>query len=149
MIALLLVAVVLLVLANGFFVAAEFALVRSRRARLEEEAEGGSRAAGRVLRQLDDLSQYLSSCQFGITLASLAIGFLGEPAIAELLEPVFGGLGEGTSLAISIALAYVISTALHITAGEQIPKIFAIVNPETVAKRVALPLHIFTLVMRP
>jgi CBS domain containing-hemolysin-like protein len=148
-IALLLVAVVLLVLANGFFVAAEFALVRSRRARLEEDAEAGSKPAQRVLRQLDDLSQYLSSCQFGITLASLAIGFLGEPAIAHLLEPVFGGFGERAALAVSIILAYLISTSLHITLGEQVPKIFAIVNPETVAKRVAFPLHLFTIVMRP
>jgi CBS domain containing-hemolysin-like protein len=140
--ALLLLAVVLLVLANGFFVAAEFALVRSRLARLEEEVEAGDRRAKRVVAQLDDLSQYLSSCQFGITLASLAIGFLGEPAIAHVLE-------RPLSYPVAIALAYIISTSLHITFGEQIPKIFAIVRPETVAKRIALPLHLFTLVMRP
>jgi CBS domain containing-hemolysin-like protein len=140
--ALLLVAVVLLVLANGFFVAAEFALVRAKRSRLEEEAEAGDRRAKRVLRQLDDLSQYLSSCQFGITLASLAIGFLGEPAIAHILE-------RPLSYPVAIALAYIISTSLHITLGEQIPKIFAIVRAEVVAKRVAFPLWLFTIVMRP
>jgi CBS domain containing-hemolysin-like protein len=142
MTALLLVAVVLLVLANGFFVAAEFALVRAKRSRLEEEAEAGDRRARRVLGQLDDLSQYLSSCQFGITLASLAIGFLGEPAIAHVLE-------RPLSYPVAIALAYIISTSLHITLGEQIPKIFAIVRAEVVAKRVALPLWLFTVLMRP
>ena len=83
MTALLLSAVVVLIFANGFFVAAEFSLVRSRRARLEEMASEGDKGARVVVRQLDDLSEYLSACQFGITLASLGIGFLGEPAIAD------------------------------------------------------------------
>ena len=116
-----LVAVVLLVLANGFFVAAEFALVRSRRSRLEERAEDGDAASRRALILLDDLNQYLSACQFGITLASLGIGFLGEPAIARLIEPLFGQLSHGVAVAISIAIAYILVTTLHITFGEQVP----------------------------
>jgi len=144
-----LVAVVLLVLANGFFVAAEFALVRSRRSRLEERAEAGDAASGRAVTLLDDLNQYLSACQFGITLASLGIGFLGEPAIARLIEPLFGELSHGVAVAISIAIAYILVTTLHITVGEQVPKIFAIVKAESVARRVARPLIWFTAAMRP
>jgi CBS domain containing-hemolysin-like protein len=149
MTALLLVAVVILVLANGFFVAGEFALVRSRRSKIEELAAEGSGAARRVLKQLDDISEYLSACQFGITLASLGIGFLGEPAIADLVEPAFGGLSHGVATALSIGIAYVLVTALHITAGEQVPKIYAIVKAETIALRVARPLDWFNIAMRP
>jgi CBS domain containing-hemolysin-like protein len=148
--ALFLIAVLLLVLANGFFVAAEFALVRTRKSTLEELAKEGRRGAATAVRLAEDLSQYLSACQLGITLASLGIGFLGEPAIAELLEPLFGDLfSHGLALAISIAIAYILTTALHITAGEQIPKIYAIVRPEQIALRVARPLYLFDKAMRP
>ncbi len=140
----------MLVLVNGFFVAAEFALVRARRSRLEELAGEGRRGARAALRLLDDLNQYLSACQFGITLASLGIGFLGEPAVAALLEPLLGeAFSERFSLVTSIALAYVSVTSLHITLGEQVPKIFAIVNAESVALRVARPLALFNAAMRP
>jgi CBS domain containing-hemolysin-like protein len=148
MTALLLVALLLLVLANGFFVAAEFALVRSRRARLEELAKENSRYR-RVLKQIDNMSEYLSACQFGITLASLGIGFLGEPALAELIEPIFGSLSHGVAVALSIAFAYALATSLHITLGEQVPKIYAIVKAERVAVRVARPLDWFNSSMRP
>src|ERR687895_746423 len=90
MTALLLVAVLVLVLLNGFFVAAEFALVRVRRSRMEEMADEGRRRARLVLAQLDDLSRYLAACQVGITLTSLGIGFLGEPAVASLFEDALG-----------------------------------------------------------
>src|SRR3954464_7111044 len=124
MTALLIVAVLVLVLVNGFFVAAEFALVRASRVRLDEQAGAGLRGAAVAVRQQDDLSQYLSACQFGITLASLGIGFLGEPAIARTLEPLFGdAIAHGTATAISVAMAYVIVTTIHVIAGEQVPKI--------------------------
>ncbi|MEO6496067.1 MAG: CNNM domain-containing protein, partial [Solirubrobacteraceae bacterium] len=128
MTALLLVAVIVLVAVNGFFVAAEFALVRARPARLNELAAEGKRGAGLAVKQHDNINEYLSACQFGITLASLGIGFLGEPAIAALIEPAFGGLSHGLAAAISIAIAYILVTALHITTGEQVPKIHAILN---------------------
>jgi CBS domain containing-hemolysin-like protein len=147
--ALLLSAVVVLIFANGFFVAGEFALVRSRRSRIDEMAKEGDRRAALVLRQLDDLSEYLSACQFGITLASLGIGFLGEPAIAELVKPLFEGFAHVVATPIAIAIAYVLVTSGHITVGEQVPKIYAIVNAEAVAKRVARPLNVFNRVMRP
>ncbi|CAN5648293.1 hemolysin family protein [soil metagenome] len=138
-----------LIFANGFFVAAEFALVRTRRARMEELAGEGDRKAPRVLKQLDNLSEYLSACQFGITLASLGIGFLGEPAIADLVEPVFEDLSHAVAAPAAIGIAYVLVTAGHITVGEQVPKIYAIVNAEAIAKRVAAPLDLFNSVMRP
>jgi CBS domain containing-hemolysin-like protein len=140
---------VLLVFLNGFFVAAEFALVRTRRSRIDEMAAEGDRRAALVVRQLEDISEYLSACQFGITLASLGIGFLGEPAIAELIEPVFEGFAHAVATPIAIAIAYILVTSGHITVGEQVPKIFAIVNAEAVAKRVARPLNAFNRVMRP
>jgi CBS domain containing-hemolysin-like protein len=148
--ALLLLAVLVLVLLNGFFVAAEFALVRVRRSRVEEEAEQGVRRAALVLRLLDDLSRYLAACQLGITLTSLGIGFLGEPAVATIFEDLLGdSLPHGVTLAISLALAYLLTTALHITIGEQVPKIYAINKAEIMARRIARPLYLFTRAFSP
>jgi CBS domain containing-hemolysin-like protein len=138
------------VLLNGFFVAAEFAFVRARRSRLEEEAEQGVRGAQLVLRQLDDLSRYLASCQLGITLTSLGIGFLGEPAIAQIFEGLIGeSLPHGVTLAISLFAAYLITTSLHITIGEQVPKIYAINKAERISRLVSRPLELFTRVFSP
>jgi CBS domain containing-hemolysin-like protein len=147
--ALLLLAVFVLVFLNGFFVAAEFAFVRSRRGTLEAEAAAGKRGARAAVEVIDDLSRYLSSCQLGITLTSLGIGFLGEPAVAALIEPAFGSLSHTVTLAISLAIAYLLTTSLHITIGEQVPKIYAIQKSEPVARVVARPLVIFTRVFRP
>src|ERR671915_383291 len=141
---LLLFGVAVLVAANGFFVAAEFALVRAREGRVEQMREEGRRGAALVLRQIDRIDEYLSACQLGITMASLGIGFMGEPAIASLIEGAFGdSVSHSLSLAISITIAYLITTALHITVGEQVPKIFAIVHAERTALRVARPLRWF------
>jgi CBS domain containing-hemolysin-like protein len=148
--ALLLLAVLALVAVNGFFVAAEFALVRARPSRLEELATGGKKSASLAVRQHAEINEYLSACQFGITLASLGIGFLGEPAIAKLIEPVLGDIvSHGVATVLAIAIAYVIVTALHITTGEQVPKIHAILNAEPVALRCARPLEWFYRSMRP
>ncbi len=147
MTALALAAVVLLVFVNGFFVAAEFALVRASKSRLEEDTE--DEGAREAVREMEDISEYLSACQFGITLASLGIGFLGEPAIAQLVEPLFGGISHSASVAIGLAVAYLVTTALHITIGEQVPKIYSIAKAEQTARRIARPLHAFTVVMRP
>ena len=146
---LLLLAVFVLVLLNGFFVAAEFAYVRSRRGTLEAEAREGKRGARAAITIVDDLSRYLSSCQLGITLTSLGIGFLGEPAVANLIEPLFGDLSHNVTLAISLAIAYLLTTSLHITIGEQVPKIYAIQKSEPIARLVARPLIVFTRVFRP
>jgi CBS domain containing-hemolysin-like protein len=148
--ALLLIAVLVLVLLNGFFVAAEFSYVRARKAHLETDAEEGKRGAALAVTIADDLSRYLSACQLGITLTSLGIGFLGEPAIASIFEDIIGtSISHGLSLAISLALAYLISTSLHITIGEQVPKIYSIQKSEAVARFVAQPLDLFTRAFHP
>ena len=141
--ALLLVLLFLLIALNGVFVAAEFALVRSRRSKHEHLAAEGSRRATAVLEELDRIDEYLSACQLGITMASIGIGFLGEPAVAKLLEPIFGGLSHGVAVAISVAIAYTLVTALHVTVGEQAPKLFAIARPEDTARFLAAPLRWF------
>ena len=147
---LLLVGVAVLVAANGFFVAAEFALVRTRESRIEQLRDEGKRSANLVLAQIDHIDEYLSACQLGITMASLGIGFLGEPAIASLIEDLIGdSISHGLSLAISLTIAYLITTALHITVGEQVPKIYSIVHAERTVLRVARPLHWFRVGLSP
>jgi CBS domain containing-hemolysin-like protein len=133
----------LLIAANGFFVAAEFALVRSRRSRIEQLASDGSRGASSVIDQLDHIDQYLAACQLGITMASIGIGFLGEPAVARLVEPIFGSLSHGVAVAVSVAIAYTLTTTLHVVVGEQAPKYFAIARPEGSARSLAAPLRWF------
>jgi CBS domain containing-hemolysin-like protein len=149
MTAVLLVLLFVLIAINGVFVAAEFALVRARRSRLEQLASEGSRGASAVLEQLDQIDEYLSACQLGITMASIGIGFLGEPAVAELIEPVFGGLSHGVAVAISVAIAYALVTSLHVAVGEQAPKLFAIARPEGSARRLAGPLNWFRRISAP
>jgi CBS domain containing-hemolysin-like protein len=139
----------LLIFANGFFVAAEFALVRSRRSRIEQLASEDSRGAASVLNQLDHIDEYLAACQLGITMASIGIGFLGEPAVAELIQPIFGGFSHGVAVAISVAIAYTLTTTLHVVVGEQAPKYFAIARPERSARSVAGPLRLFRRISAP
>src|SRR5918997_4360955 len=110
--ALKLVATVLIVAINGFFVAAEFALVGVRRSRIETLAEGGDRRAKRLLGLLDNLNAYLSASQLGITLASLALGMLGEPTIARLLEGPLSGVSDAWRHFIALTIAYIIITCL-------------------------------------
>src|ERR1700755_3315444 len=117
---LLLVLLLLLIAVNSFFVAAEFAVVRSRRARLEQMRDEGVRGSARALEQLDRVDEVVAPRPGGITIASLALGSLGEPALAELLEPIFSGFAAHTlALALSIALAFTIVTFLEIVLGEQ------------------------------
>jgi CBS domain containing-hemolysin-like protein len=147
---LLLLGVLVLVAANGFFVAAEFALVRARESRLEQLRDEGARGAELALRQVDRIDEYLSACQLGITMASLGIGFLGEPAIASLLEDPLGEVaGHGVGVAVALSFAYLVTTSLHITAGEQVPKIYSIVHPEAVARRTARGLEWYRAVFNP
>jgi CBS domain containing-hemolysin-like protein len=144
-----LVLLILLIVANGLFVAAEFALVRARRSRIEQLSSEGSRGANTAIDQLDHIDEYLSACQLGITMASIGIGFLGEPAVARLVEPIFGGLSHGVAVAISVAIAYTLVTTLHVVVGEQSPKYFAIARPESSALRLAAPLRWFRRVSAP
>jgi len=138
-----LVSVLLLVAANGFFVAAEFAFVGVRSSRIETLANQGSRAAKRLMELLQNLNAYLSACQLGITLASLALGWIGEPAIARLLEGPLSGLSDAWRHGISFAIAFSIITSLHIVLGEQAPKLMGLALAEKVALAVALPMKLF------
>ena len=150
MTALLLIATGLLVLCNAFFVIAEYALVRSRRPRLEAMAEDGVRGARHALAQVEDIGPYISACQVGITMASIGIGALGEPAIAHLLEPILGHvLGHAASIVISVVIAYVLITSTQVTVGELVPKLYAIQHAEGVARRTARPLGFFRRVFAP
>ena len=150
MTAVLLVLLLVLVAVNGLFVAAEFALVRTRKARMEALAKEGAANADAVLDQIERLDEYLSACQVGITMASIGIGFLGEPAVAELIEPLIDGpLGHGVATGVSVAIAFTLVTALHISIGEQVPKIVAITRAEGTARHTARPLNWFRIVSGP
>src|SRR3954452_10511625 len=146
---LLLVLLLVLVGLNGFFVAAEFALVRSRRGKIEQLAEEGEAGAEAVVEQLDKIDESLSACQIGITIASIGIGFLGEPSIAKLIEPLFGGLSHGVATGVALAFSFIFVTALHISIGEQVPKMLAIANAERTARRVSRPLGWFAVATTP
>ena len=146
---LLLVLLLLLVAVNGFFVAAEFALVRSRRGKIEQLASEGESGAEAVVEQLDKIDESLSACQVGITMASIGIGFLGEPSLAKLIEPIFGSLSHGAAVGISVAIAFALVTGIHISIGEQVPKMLAIDNAERTARRVSRPLNWFRAITAP
>jgi CBS domain containing-hemolysin-like protein len=146
----LLVLVLLLIVANGFFVAAEFALVRSRHSRMDEYVQQGSRSAKLALKQMDHVDEYVATCQVGITLASIGIGFIGEPLFAGWLEPLFGDfMGTGLSIVASIAIAYLLITLAHVIVGEQAPKMYAISAAEPTMRRIARPLEFFRLAFHP
>jgi CBS domain containing-hemolysin-like protein len=148
--ALLLASVVALVAVNGFFVGAEFALVRARRARIDALERQGARGAALASQQIDRIDSYLAACQLGITMASLGIGFLGEPAIARLLEEPLGEVvSHGVAAAIAIAIAYLIVTAAHITVGEQVPKIWSIAHADSAVRWFARPLQWFFVASKP
>ena len=146
---LLLVLLALLIAINGFFVAAEFALVRTRRGKIEQAADEGEAGAEAVVEQLDRIDESLSACQIGITMASIGIGFLGEPALAKLIEPLFGGLSHAAAAGIALAFSFAFVTALHISIGEQVPKMLAIAKPDRTARRVSRPLGWFALATTP
>jgi CBS domain containing-hemolysin-like protein len=146
---LLLILLLLLVVLNGLFVAAEFALVRARRSRLEVLAEEGARGAKQALAQIDRIDESLSAAQVGITMASIGIGFLGEPSLARLFEPIFGGLSHGVAAVISVAIAFTLVTSIHIALGEQVPKLLAITRAEDTARRLARPLAAFRVLSGP
>jgi CBS domain containing-hemolysin-like protein len=136
--------VLFLVLANGFFVASEFALVGVRRSRIASLADAGDRRAKKLLEVIDNLSAYISATQLGITLASLALGWIGEPAVAHLLEiPLKGRISETLLHTIAFAVAFGIITFLHIVLGELAPKTLALERAERTALAIALPIQIF------
>jgi CBS domain containing-hemolysin-like protein len=147
-----LVLVVVLIAANGLFVAAEFALVAVRRPAIEDAAQEGDRGARRVLRELQHLSFVLSAAQFGITVTSLLVGFLAEGAIGDtLVVPVVEALGlpPESSRGVSIATAFLLSTGLQMVVGELAPKNLAIARPEAVSRATAPAIRVFGALLGP
>ena len=146
--------VALLVLANGFFVASEFALVAVRKSRIDQLAAEGSGAAIVVQRAVKDLDRYIAATQVGITIASLLLGGIGESALHELFTPLFGwvpaGLPAGlTGSIIAIGLAYFVMTALHVIIGELMPKSIALQSAEKVSLVIARPIILFAKIFSP
>jgi CBS domain containing-hemolysin-like protein len=144
------ISLVLLVL-NAFFVAAEFALVASKRHRLERAAAGGNRAARSALAGVRELSMMLAGAQLGITLCTLGLGALAKPTVAHLLEPAFEatGLPESAAYVVSFILAVAMVGFLHVVLGEMAPKSWAISHPESSALLLAVPFRSFTWLTRP
>jgi CBS domain containing-hemolysin-like protein len=140
----------LLVLVNAFFVIAEYSLVRSRRARLQAMAEEGKRGAALALRQMAEIGDYIAACQIGITMASIGIGALGEPAIAHIFEHLFGGAaGDTAAVVASVAIAYLLITIAQSIVGEIAPKLYTIQHAEDLARRVSRPLRFFRVLFHP
>lgn len=145
--------VFLLVAANGFFVAAEFSLVAVRRSRVSELVAANRMNAKVLKRAVDNLDAYLAATQLGITISSLALGWVGEPALAHLIEPLIvgmaGDMAAVSSHVIAVAIAFVIITVLHIVLGELAPKSLALQRSEGTALWVVRPLEFFLFVLRP
>lgn len=146
--------VAVLVLANGFFVAAEFGLVAVRRSRIDHLAAEGDGNAKVVQKALTHLDRYISGTQLGITLASLALGWIGEPALAVLIDKALAWFGIGAPSAVvhsaaAITIAFLVITFLHVVIGELAPKSIALTKPEGVSRLVARPLMLFSNVMYP
>jgi len=130
---------------NAFFVVAEFAMVKVRKSRIEVLASGGSVAAKYTHKVVSDLNSYLSACQLGITLASLALGWIGEPTVSKMISPLlhYFGLSESTIHSISVVVGFLIITGLHIVLGELVPKSLAILGSERFSTATAMPLVFF------
>lgn len=143
-------AVAVLVFANGFFVGAEFAFVSVRKSRIETLANEGKASAKRLLEILNNMSAYLSACQLGITLASLGLGWLGEPTVAAILENFIGDSMSPSALhLVSFVIAFALITSLHIILGEQAPKLLGLQLAEKMAMLSALPTQIFYKTFKP
>jgi CBS domain containing-hemolysin-like protein len=147
-----LVASVLLLLANGFFVGSEFALIAARRTKIEELASGGNTRAAMALSSIRELSFMLAGAQLGITMASLGLGFVAEPAVADALESAFGSIFEipaGLLHSIAFVIALLIVVFFHMVIGEMAPKNIAIAEPERTALWLAVPIRVYANILRP
>lgn len=144
-----LVAIPVLVAINGFFVAAEFALVAVRKTRVEELVNQGRKGAAGLLAAVNDLNRSVAACQLGITVASLALGFVSEPAIHRLIHPLMADLPAEWGRVLSIAITLSLITYMHVVFGEQMPKLAALQASEGVGLWVARPVYLFGLVTSP
>lgn len=146
-----LLAAVVLLIANAFFVGAEFALISARRSSVEPLAEAGSRRARTTLGAMEQVSMMMAGAQLGITVCSLGLGAIGEPAVAHLLEPVFDAVGVPAAAVypISFVIALSVVVALHVVIGEMVPKNLALAGPDRAALALAPPLLVVVTVLRP
>jgi CBS domain containing-hemolysin-like protein len=141
---------ILLIAINAFFVIAEYALVRSRRARLEVMRDEGAKGASLALQQLSNVNEYISAVQIGVTMTSIGIGALGEPALASILKGALGNtISHGVAVVVAVVVAFLIISAAQLIAGEMVPKFYAIDRAEAVARRVARPLRTFSVFFHP
>src|SRR5262245_28674839 len=142
-----------LVFANGFFVAAEFAIVTVRKTRVDQLIAEGHRSARVLRRAISDPVRYIAATQLGITMASLGLGWIGEPALATMIQPLFARLpatlAETTTHTVAVAIAFAIVTALHIVLGELVPKTIALNKAEATALLVVGPTELFMTVFSP
>ena len=146
-------AVAVLVMANALFVAAEFSLVAARRTRIEAMIRRGDRRAAAALAVMDNITRYISGTQLGITLTSLGLGWIGEPALAEPIGHLFEGLplslAKVATHGLAVTLAFVFITFLHVVLGELVPKALALLYPEVLGRWLARPLVLFTTITNP
>jgi CBS domain containing-hemolysin-like protein len=139
-----------LIAVNAFFVIAEYALVRSRRARLEVMRDEGIKGSRLALDQIGNVNEYISAVQIGVTMTSIGIGALGQPALASVLKGALGDtVSHGVSVVIAAAVSFALIAAAQLVAGEMVPKFYAIDRAESVARRVARPLEAFSVLFRP
>lgn len=143
--------IIVLIFLNAFFVAAEFAMVKVRNSRIDALVQNGSRTAKYAQTIVNNLNAYLSACQLGITLTSLVLGWLGEPTVARILDPLLKGIGlnDVALHTISFLVSFSVITFLHITLGEQFPKTYAIRKSENVTLWISVPIIAFYKVMYP
>jgi CBS domain containing-hemolysin-like protein len=139
----------LLVFANGFFVAAEFALARLRPGQVADAERDGRRGAKSARHAVEHVDSYLAACQLGITLASIGLGVVGKPVFEKLLEPVLGQASSIAGFALAAALAFLIITLLHVVIGELAPKSWAIAKTSTVSLLLAPPMRLFYILTKP
>jgi CBS domain containing-hemolysin-like protein len=141
---------VVLIAINAFFVAAEYALVRSRRSRLEVMRDDGLRGAALALAQIDRINEYISAVQIGVTMTSIAIGALATPALADILKGALGSTpSHDVAIVISVVVAFFLIAATQLIAGEMVPKLYAVDRSESVARRIAPPLQAFSVLFHP
>src|SRR5438876_12328827 len=145
--------VLALVFANGFFVAAEFSIVTVRKTRIDQLVAEGDRRARAVRRAVSNPDPYIAATQLGITMASIGLGWIGEPALASMIQPGFAFLpaqvAEATAHSVAVAIAFAVITALHIVIGELAPKTIALEHAEATALWVVNPTELFMRVFWP
>ena len=144
--------VFVLLLVNGFFVSAEFAIVRARRAKIEQLTKDGNVDAKLALKALEDMNFFIAAVQVGVTIASIGIGWFGSPTIEKMMDPILSNLPSSyvyLTHTITAVVAFLVVTFLHVVIGEQVPKCIALQYPEKISLYVAKPMDIFMTISKP